>query len=50
MLKNILIRNLDSDVYRKARSKAVGQGLTMGNLVTTLLKKYVKGEVKIENG
>ena len=47
MTKNILIRGIDGNVYRKARSRAVDEDLTMGHVVTELLKKFIKGEVEV---
>ena len=47
MTKNILIRGIDGDLYRKARSQAVDKDLTMGRVVTELLKKFISGEVEV---
>ena len=47
MTKNILIRGIDGDVYRRARSRAVDKDLTMGHVVTELLRKFIRGEVGV---
>ena len=45
--KTLLVRNLDSDIWRKARGKAVAEGLIIGKVVSELLKMWVDGKVKL---
>ncbi len=45
--KNLGVRSVEEKVWLMARSKAVGQGLNMGQVITELLRLWVDGKVKI---
>ena len=44
----IVVRGVDPEVWRRARSQAVLQGMPMGSVVTKLLEAWLKGKVRIE--
>ncbi len=43
-----MVRSVDENLWLKARAKAVGQGLSMGQVLNGLLKMWVNGRVKIK--
>jgi hypothetical protein len=49
-LVQIVCRNVDPGVWRRARSQAVLKGLKMGNVLTVLLEKWVQGNIRIPKG
>jgi len=42
-----LLRNLDKNIWTRARAKAILDGITMTKLVSVLLQKYVNDEVVV---
>jgi hypothetical protein len=49
-LVQIVCRNVELGVWRRARSQAVLQDLKMGNVLTTLLEKWLQGNIRIQKG
>ncbi len=45
--KTLLVRNLDSDIWIKARGKAVAENLIIGHVISDLLKMWIDGKVRI---
>jgi hypothetical protein len=46
MKKQVLIRGVDEDIYRKAKSAAALQGVSMGFAVSDALRSWVENERK----
>ena len=42
-----LLRNIPEDIWRKAKSKAVLQGLNMKQLLILLLEAWLKGKITL---
>jgi len=47
-IKNLMVRSVDAGLWQRARSKAINQGLNMGQVLNALLKVWVNGEIKIK--
>jgi len=41
-----MVRSVDEKLWMKARVKAVGQGLSMGQVLNGLLKMWVRGKAE----
>jgi hypothetical protein len=44
----IVVRGVDPEVWRRARSQAILQRENMGPLLTKLLEAWLKGKIKID--
>jgi hypothetical protein len=47
-IKNLMVRSVDISLWRRARVKAISQGLNMGQVLNELLKIWLSGKVKIK--
>jgi hypothetical protein len=49
-LQNKLLKNVDSDIYRKFRAYCVGEGLTIGRALSALMSGVLKGVIELSPG
>ncbi len=47
-IPQVLVRGVEPEVWRRARSQAVLQGMPMGSVLTKLLEAWLKGKITIE--
>lgn len=46
--KNLMVRSVDVNLWKRARARAIGQGLNMGQVINELLKIWLSGKVKFK--
>ena len=45
---NVIVRNVNDEVWRKARIKAINAGVSMTRVIQELIEMWASGEVKID--